>query len=123
LIYLSIDPFFWLRGCHKRGVVDIPFAHARLTLTEYRRFVRESEGDRTAAKRCRRLETLNGLTLSQWRQMIEAQPWDILDWNEERSRIGEQVLEQHPLIPETLLPGVSEQDLLCERIKVWLKRK
>lgn len=79
LIYLSIDPFFWLRGCHKRGVVEIPFAHARLTLDEYRRFVCESEGDTIAEERCQRLETLNRFTMVQWREIIEAQAWDILD--------------------------------------------
>jgi SAM-dependent methyltransferase len=123
LIYLSIDPFFWVRGCHKRGVVDIPFAHARLTLAEYRRFVCEREGDSLAEKRCQRLETLNRFTLPQWREMIEAQPWDILDWNEEHSRIGEEVLEQSPDILDTLLPGVDKRDLVHERIRVWLRKR
>ena len=44
MIYHSIDPFYWLKGCHKEGMVDIPWAHARLTPAEYRRFVCEREG-------------------------------------------------------------------------------
>src|SRR5439155_1404076 len=28
VIHLRVDPYFWLRGCHKRGLVDIPWAHA-----------------------------------------------------------------------------------------------
>jgi len=123
LVYLSIDPFFWVRGCHKRGVVDIPFAHARLTLADYRRFVCESEGDSMVEKRYRRLETLNRFTLRQWRESIEDQPWDILDWNEEHSRIGEQVLEQYPDILETLLAGVEQRDLVHERIRVWMRKR
>src|SRR5262249_41000503 len=30
LIHHSIDPYFWVRGCHRSGLVDIPWAHARL---------------------------------------------------------------------------------------------
>ena len=123
LVYLSIDPFYWVRGCHKRGLVDIPFAHARLTPEEFRRFVSEHEGESTAVKRCQRMETQNRLTRPQWRELIEAQSWDILDWAEERSRIGEQVLEQNPDILETLLPGVDRSDLLHERIRVWLRKR
>jgi ubiquinone/menaquinone biosynthesis C-methylase UbiE len=48
LIYIAIDPYYWLRGCHKRGVVDIPWAHARLTLEEYRRFVADDRGEQVA---------------------------------------------------------------------------
>jgi SAM-dependent methyltransferase len=44
LMYHRIDPYFWVRGCHWRGLVDIPWAHARMSLTEYERFVTESEG-------------------------------------------------------------------------------
>src|SRR5881628_2664229 len=38
VIHLRVDPYFWLRGCHKRGLVDIPWAHARMTLEDFRRF-------------------------------------------------------------------------------------
>jgi SAM-dependent methyltransferase len=44
LMYHVIDRYFWLRGCHAPGLVDIPWAHARLTPNEYRHFVAEYEG-------------------------------------------------------------------------------
>ena len=78
LIYHSIDPFHWLKGCHEWGVVDIPWAHARLTPAEYRCFVAENEGEAEAAKRSRHLQTLNRLTPRQWRTILEAGPFEIL---------------------------------------------
>src|SRR5439155_20699331 len=39
VIHLRVDPYFWLLACHKRGLVDIPWAHARLSLADFRRFV------------------------------------------------------------------------------------
>jgi SAM-dependent methyltransferase len=123
LIYLGIDPFYWLRGCHKRGVVDIPWAHARLTIEEYRRFVLDSEGEKTAERRTQRLATLNRFTVRQWRQLIDQMDCEVLDWVERPSTIGEQVLAEHPEVLTTLLPEVTKQDLLCERIEVWLRKK
>lgn len=122
LIYLGIDPYYWLRGCHKRGVVDIPFAHARLSLDEYRRFVLESEGEAAADKRWHRIATLNRLTVRQWRRMILAMSCDVLEWREGHSDLGATVLEEHPEILDTLLPGVEKHDLLTERIEAWLRR-
>ena len=123
IIYLSIDPFYWLRGCHKRGVVNIPFAHARLTLAEFRRFVAETKGDEMAALRHERLATLNQFTFRQWRALIEAMPCDVLEWDNDHSELGEAVLAEDPDIERTLLPGVTREDLLCERIRVWLRRR
>jgi ubiquinone/menaquinone biosynthesis C-methylase UbiE len=123
VIYLAIDPFYWVRGCHKRGVVDIPFAHARLTASEYHRYAKESEGEAAADVRTGRLETLNRLTVGQWHSLIEAERWDILDWNERRSETGERLLQDHPDIAETLLPGVEVRDLVCERIEVILRKR
>jgi len=123
LIYLGIDPFFWLLGCHKRGVVDIPWAHARLGLDEYERFVTECEGREIAAERRRRLETLNRLTVRDWKQMIKSMPWEVLDWKEEPSEISQKILEQFPDVRDTLLPGVERADLLTERIKAWLRKR
>jgi SAM-dependent methyltransferase len=122
LIYLGIDPFYWLRGCHKRGVVDIPFAHARLSLEEYRRFVAENEGEAAAATRWRRIATLNRLTARQWRRTIQAMSCDILEWREGHSELGAAVLDEFPDIPGTLLEGVAESDLLTERIEAWLRK-
>ena len=123
LVYLGIDPFFWLRGCHKRGVVDIPFAHARLTLDEYWRFVAEREGGEAAAMRSLRIATLNRLTVHQWRRRIESMPCEVLEWREHPSELGATVLRENPQILKTLLPGVKEIDLLTERIEVWLRRR
>ena len=122
LIYLGIDPFFWVRGCHKRGVVDVPWAHARLTLDEYQRLVTELEGEDAAAKRRQRLETLNRFTVATWRETVSALPCDVLDWKETTSEIGQRLLEQFPEVEETLLPGVETIDLLTERIEVWLRK-
>jgi SAM-dependent methyltransferase len=122
LIYLAIDPFFWVRGCHKRGVVDVPWAHARLTLDEYQRLVTELEGEDAAAKRRQRLETLNRFTVATWRETVSALPCDVLDWKETTSEIGQRLLEQFPEVEETLLPGVETTDLLTERIEVWLRK-
>ena len=122
LIYLGIDPFYWVRGCHKRGVVDIPFAHARLSPEEYRRFVAEREGEDAAANRWLRIATLNRLTVRQWRETIESTSCEILDWQERHSELGAAVLKEHPEIVDTLLPGVRKKDLLTERIEIWLRK-
>ena len=122
LIYLAIDPYYWLRGCHKRGVVDIPWAHARLSLAEFRRFVVAHEGEQVALERCRRLETLNRFTVAEWKRRIEQMGCEILEWRQLWSSLGEEVMARHPDVLETLLPGVTEQDLLCERLEVWLRK-
>jgi SAM-dependent methyltransferase len=123
LLRHAIDPFFWLKGCHKRGVVDLPWAHARLSPDEFRRFVAETEGEATAAKRSRHLETLNQLGLRQWRALIESGPFEIVDWFEQPSAFAQAMLEEHPDVPETLLDHVTARDLVCCSIKVWLRRR
>ena len=123
LVHHSIDPFYWLRGCHKRGVTDIPWAHARLSLDEFHRFVAEYESREDAARRLTRLESLNRLTARQWRSVIEAGPLDVLHWDEQRSGYAEDALAEHPDVTDTLLPGVSRSDLVCGRIDVWLRRR
>jgi SAM-dependent methyltransferase len=122
LLRHGIDQFFWLRGCHKRGVVDIPWAHARLRPDEFRRFVAQTEGEAKAERRTRHLETLNQLNLRQWRALFEASPFEIVDWREEPSRLAHAVIEEHPDVPETLLDGVTPRDLLYSSIKVWLRK-
>ncbi len=123
LIYLGVDPFYWVRGCHKRGVVDIPFAHARLELDDYEKFVTVHEGAEVAAKRRHRLETLNRFTIEQWRGKIESIDYEVLAWEIKDSEIGCAVLQEYPEIVPSLLSGISKADLLCERIEVWLRRK
>lgn len=122
LLYHSIDPYFWLRGCHKTGVVAIPWAHSRLSSEEFRRFVTESEGEAQAIKRCQRLKTLNRLTLKEWRKIIEEGPFEILEWKEEWSPFAEALLEEHPEVEGSLLEGVERRDLIHSRIKVWLRK-
>lgn len=121
LLFHSIDPFYWLKGCHKGGVVDIPWAHARLTPAEFHRFVAETEGDEGAAKRSRHLRTLNQLTPREWRRTVEAAPFEILQWDEERSELAESLLEDNPDVAETVLNGVEPADLTCRQIKVWMQ--
>lgn len=123
LLRHAIDPFFWLRGCHKGGLVDIPWAHARLRPDEFRRFVAQSEGSATAQRRSRHLEGLNHLALRQWRELFETSPFEILDWREEPSALAQSVLEEHADVPETLLDGVTRRDLVHSSIKVWLRKR
>ena len=123
IVHHAIDPFYWLRGCHKRGVVDIPWAHARLKLDEYERFVRECEGTAKASERRRRLETLNALTAEQWREAIESGPFEVLAWELEPSDFARGVFSEYPDVIDTLLPNVSPADLTCGRITAWLRRK
>ena len=121
VIHLRVDPYFWLRGCHKRGLVDIPWAHARMSLEDFRRFVRESEGAAMAATRCGRLQTLNRLTLDQWRAVIEAGPFEMLEWTEEPSDYALALLNEYPEVENSLVDGVERRDLVHGRIEVWLR--
>jgi SAM-dependent methyltransferase len=123
LIHLSTDPYFSPRGCHKSGVVDIPWAHARLSLDEYRRFVTAREGEKRALKRCRRLQTLNPYTIRQWRETIEEGGFEILDWQQERSALAESMLEEYPEVAETVLEGVERRDLVHARLRTWLRKR
>jgi SAM-dependent methyltransferase len=121
LLRHGIDQFFWLRGCHKGGLVDLPWAHARLRPNEFRRFVAETESEAKAERRSRHLKTLNQLGLRQWRALFEASPFEILDWREEESELARDLLEEYPDVRETLLDRVTERDLVHSSIKVWLR--
>lgn len=121
LVYHRVDPYFWVRGCHKRGLVDIPWAHARLSLADFRRFVAASEGETAAAKRARRLETLNQFTLAKWRAVVTSGPFELLEWKEEPATVAESLLREHPDVPGTLLDGVGTRDLVHGRIATWLR--
>lgn len=123
LMYHSIDPYFWLKGCYKTGLVDIPWAHARLSPEEFRRFVAETEGEVKAARRVQCLNTLNRLTLQQWREIFEAGPFEILEWIEESSPFAVRLLHEHPEVEETVLPGIRRRDLVCGQIRVVLCNK
>lgn len=121
VIHHAVDPYYWLRGCHKRGLVDIPWAHARLSLEDFDRFVTEREGAAVAAQRRGRLQTLNRLTLAEWRAAIAAGPFDILEWTEEPSPFAAQLLEENPDVIDTLADGVEPRDLVIGRLEFWLR--
>ena len=123
IIYHEIDPFSWLRGCHKRGLVDIPWAHARLTSQEFYRFVLESEGARIADRRLKRLSTLNQLTLKGWKSFHENCPFEILAWEEIVEPFAQTILEEYPEVTSTLLPGIDTNDLVIGRICVSLRKR
>jgi SAM-dependent methyltransferase len=123
LLRHGIDQFYWLKGCHKGGVVDIPWAHARLRPDEFRRFVAEHEGERKARKRSRHLASLNQLSLRQWRDLFEGSPFEIVDWHEAPSALAETVLAEQPDVTETLLDCVTPRDLVHASIKVWLRNR
>jgi SAM-dependent methyltransferase len=122
LLRHAIDPFFWLKGCHRGGLVDIPWAHARLRAHEFHRFVAQTEGEARARKKSRHLEGLNQLGLRQWRALFEDSPFEIVDWLETPSSLAEAMLAEHPDVPETVLDGVTRRDLVCSSIKVWLRK-
>jgi ubiquinone/menaquinone biosynthesis C-methylase UbiE len=122
LAYHMIDPYYWLRGCHKRGVVDLPWAHARLRPEEFRRLVLETESEREAAKRSERLATLNPYTCDRYREVLEESPFELVSWEERTSDFAEEALAEHPEVLETLLPGVTRRDVVTSRINVWLRR-
>jgi hypothetical protein len=123
LVHLSTDPYFSPRGCHKTAIVDIPWAHARLTRKEYARFVDQTEGETQAQRRGRRLETLNPYTIRDWRRKIETEPFDVLEWRTETSSIAEDLLAEHPDVLETVFPHVEHDDLVNDRLHIWLRRR
>lgn len=123
MIYHEIDPFYWLRGCHKRGLVDIPWAHARLSLPEYHRYVNETEGEAVADKRLRRLSTLNRLNLRDWRKVLDKSPFEIILWEETPSSFAREVFKEYPDLVSTALPGLGPNDFVMRRIRVGLQKK
>ena len=123
LMYHRIDPFFWVRGCHLRGLVDIPWAHARLSPDEYRRFVRETEGHAQAADRFTYVQQLNRFTVRRWREIVESAWVEIRAWKEEHLQSIVDLLGRYPEVPDTIIEDVSRPDLTCSLIKTALRRK
>ena len=119
-----IDPFYWLKGCHARGLTELPWAHARLGPADYERFVTAAEGGRRAGRRAAWLSTLNALTVDGWRAAIEATGlFDVLAWEENHSPLARAQLLRHPEVVDTRLPGVSVRDLTCSAIRTLLRRR
>ena len=121
LMYHRIDPFFWVRGCHRPGLVDIPWAHARLSPAEYERFVSETEGRAQAAMRSNFLQRLNRFSVRRWREVFEFGRSEIGAWKETHSEWVVELLRRYPEVPETTIDGVSFQDLTCSLITAVLR--
>ena len=121
LLWHTIDPYYWMKGCHKRGLVDVPWAHARLSPQEYRRYLTEREGAKAADRRCSHLSTLNQLGLDAWRTRIEETGYEVLQWREDTSPLAEAVLEAFPEAVETVRSGIDPRDLTRCSIRTWLR--
>ena len=117
-MFHAIDPFYWLRGCHKAAMVDIPWAHARLSASEVYRFVRAYEGEEKATAVVGKLDSLNRCTLEQYRDIFATAPIQVLQWKEKHNPKAEELLQEYPEVLETLLPGVSQRDCVYGEIRV-----
>jgi SAM-dependent methyltransferase len=119
-----IDPFFWLKGCHARGLTEMPWAHARLEPVDYERFVAEAESRGRARKRGEYLRGLNRLTVDGWRTAIDAtRAFDVVGWREHHSPVALEQLAHHPEAAATALPAVTTRDLTCAAITAVLRRR
>jgi SAM-dependent methyltransferase len=119
-----IDPFFWLKGCHARGLTDLPWAHARLELDDYEHFVHKAESRRRAQRRTDWLRTLNRFSAAEWRHRFEADDrFELLSYADHHSPVAEAILADHPEVVETLLPGLTERDLTCCSVEVLVRRR
>ena len=124
LAHHVIDPFFSLKGCHARGLTDIPWAHARLAGDEFARAVRAAESRRRSVVRAEWLRTLNALTLKEWRLLLLAgEEFDLLLWRAEPLPLAEQLLDEHTDVEPTALPDVTRGDLTCASITAVLRRR
>jgi SAM-dependent methyltransferase len=115
-MYHRIDPFFWVRGCHLPGLVDVPWAHARLSPDEYRRLMLETHGTNGAAARINFVQSLNQFTVRQWRDVFDSAPVKMIRWKEERLDWVVDLLGRHPEVTETTIKGVEPTDLTCSMI-------
>jgi SAM-dependent methyltransferase len=122
LAYHKVDPYYWLKGCHRKGLVDMPWAHARLDVEGVVEVAALAHG-RWHARRSRdRLMELNHLTPAGWRKVAESSGFEIDDWRVVRSEFAEQLLAEFPEVEETLLPGVGHDDLVQGTVAFWLRR-
>jgi SAM-dependent methyltransferase len=123
MMFHVIDPFYWFRGCHSVGLVDIPWAHARLAREDYHRFVAETEGVRIAEKRCRSLDELNHYTPSQYREIFEKSSLEIVLWEERPSTLAVELLESYQDVLVTADSKLTREDLLCHQIRVLVRKR
>jgi SAM-dependent methyltransferase len=119
----AIDPFFWARGCHAKAVLDLPWAHARLSAADFRRLSEQSDSRGRAQRRVHSLSTLNQLTVGQWNEaLLKDGAFEVMRWAEFRSPFCERYLADDPNLIGTVLPGLTARDLACMWIEVWLRR-
>jgi SAM-dependent methyltransferase len=124
LVHHAIDPFFWAKGCHAKAVVDLPWAHARLTVEDFRRFVEQRHSQARAERMTHSLSTLNQLTVNEWREaLLHDGAFELLHWAEVRSPFCERYLTEHPDVARTARDGLAVRDLVCSWIEVWLQRR
>ena len=117
----TTSPFFSLRGCHAGAMVDIPWAHARLSADEFCRFVHAHEGPERVEACRRQFNDLNHFTLNQWREVVKSTSFEILDWQENPSEYAQTILDEFPEVTETLLDGVTQRDLVHEQIRTIMR--
>jgi SAM-dependent methyltransferase len=124
IVHHAIDPYFWARGCHAKAVVDLPWAHARLTTDDFRRFVEVYDSRGRAERKVHSLSTLNQLTVGQWREaLVRDGAFEVLRWAEFRSPFCERYVSDHPDVVSTAFEGLGTRDLVCSWIEVWLRRR
>lgn len=116
----KVDPYFWVKGCHRRGLIDLPWAHARLSVPEVVQAARRLHGAAFASRARSRLNELNRLTTSAWREVFEAAPLAVADWQTVTSEFARELLVEFPEVQDTLLPGVAPADLTESTIQVEL---
>jgi SAM-dependent methyltransferase len=124
VVHHAIDPFFWARGCHSKAVLDLPWAHARLSDEDFERFVEERN---TRGRTQRILDSqgaLNRLTVDGWREaLLRDGAFEVMRWAEFRSPFCERYLAEHPDVVRTVRDGLTERDLVCYWLEVWLRRR
>jgi SAM-dependent methyltransferase len=118
----KVDPYYWLRGCHRKGLVDIPWAHARLLPQQVVEVSRLVHGRRRAARCKSRLEELNRMTLRDWQETVQATRFEVLEWRAIRSEFAEKTLAEFREVEETVLDGVTRDDLVHAAIRFRLRR-
>jgi SAM-dependent methyltransferase len=124
VVHHAIDPFFWARGCHPKAVVDLPWAHARLSAEDFRRFVEERDSRGRAERMAHSLSALNQLTVDEWREaLLRDGAFEVMRWAEFRSPFCERYLTEHPDVARTAREGLTARDLVCSWIEVWLRRR
>ena len=100
----------------------MPWAHARLEPTEVVELARLAHGKSQAARCESRLAELNRMTLRAWQETIEATHFDLLEWRVSHSDFAERTLAEFPEVAQTLLHGVTKDDLVHNAVSFWLRR-